>query len=302
MASMTTTTTTTAPTKRLSPRHARFVAAYLEDFNATQAYIRAGYSPRGTQANASRLLRRPEIEAAIAEGRRRLAASLAISAERMAQEYARVAFANVDDFLRVDADGAVHIDLAKADRGKRAGLVDLIVTEGTETRPRQVRIKLGKLRALDALTKRLDLFGEKPAPEVSAEAHGHLREVVEGLQRVLTFEREQRVELERRLRGEQAPEPQEREPQESGPQEPEPDVPEEPPEPIILKGLGPPDPPRRRQPPSPPQQRTGILPQYVPGLYPNAQFIWSGGRKPGDPPDSYEALKQWGASFPSKRR
>lgn len=293
--------TTVDPPKRLSPRHARFVAEYLEDFNATQAYLRAGYSPRSAPANASRLLRRPEIEAAIAEGRRRITQSLAIGAERMAREYARIAFANIDDFMRVDADGTVHIDVAKADRAKRAGLVDLVVTEGTETRPRQVRIKLGKLRALDQLTKRLDLFGEKPAPEVSAEAHGHLREVVEGLHRVLAGERERRVELERRLGNAQAPLAVEPEP---GPQVPE--EPEEEPEPIILKGLGPPDPPKRRQPPSPPQQEpgmpTGPRPDFTPGLQPNAQFIWSGGRKPGDPPDSYVALKQWAASFPSKRR
>lgn len=284
--------TTTEPPKRLSARHARFVALYLEDYNATQAYLRAGYSPRSAPANASRLLRRPEIAAAIAEGRQRLAASLAISAERVAQEYARIAFANVDDYMTVDADGAVRIDLAKADRGKRAGLVDVVVTEGDERRPRQVRIKLGKLRALDSLTKRLDLFGEKPAPEVSAEAHGHLREVVEGLQRLLTFEREQRVELERRLKGEQAPEPHETELQ----------APEAPPAPIVLQGLGPPDPPGRRRQSAPPQQATAILPRYVPGLYPDAQFIWSGGRRPGDPPDSYEALKQWAAASPSGRR
>lgn len=281
--------TTADPTTRLSARHARFVALYLEDFNATQAYLRAGYSPRSAPANASRVLQRPEVAAAIASGKRRIAESLAISAERMAQEYARIAFANVDDYISVDPDGAVRIDLAKADRGKRAGLVDLVVTEGTESRPRQVRIKLGKLRALDSLAKRLDLFGEKPAPEVSAEAHGHLREVVEGLQRLLAFEREQRVELERRLRGEQAPEPQEQ-------------VPEEPPEPIVLTGLGPPDPPGRRQQSSPPQQATAAPSRYLPGLYPNAKFIWSGGRKPGDPPDSYEALKQWAAPSPSGRR
>ncbi len=197
--------TTTEPPKRLPPRHARFVAEYLEDFNATQAYLRAGNSPLSASANASRLLGRPEIAAAIAEGRRRITQSLAIGAERMAREYARIAFANVDDFISVDGDGAVRIDVAKADRAKRAGLVDLIVTEGTETRPRQVRIKLGKLRALDQLTKRLDLFGEKPASEVSAEAHGHLREVIEGLQRVLAGERERRADLEQQLRLAQAP-------------------------------------------------------------------------------------------------
>ena len=42
--------------KCLSLRHQRFVAEYLRDGNATQAYIRAGYSARGAQSCASRLL------------------------------------------------------------------------------------------------------------------------------------------------------------------------------------------------------------------------------------------------------
>jgi len=61
----------------LSPRHERFVAEFLKDGNATQAYIRAGYSPRGAQPSASRLLRDPRIEAAVAAGRQRINQSLA---------------------------------------------------------------------------------------------------------------------------------------------------------------------------------------------------------------------------------
>jgi len=287
MASMTT-TEPAKPTDRLSPRHARFVAAYLEDFNATHAYIRAGYSPQSAAGNASRLLHRPEIAAAIADGKRRLTRALAIGPERMAREYARIAFANIDDFVDVDADGGVRIDLARADRAQRAGLVDLTVIEGTESRPRRVRIKLDKLRALDQLTKRLDLFGEKPAPEVSAEEQGRFREVVEGLQRVLRFERERRIELERQLGLAQAP------PEPEPELKPEPEILEEPEaEPIVLRGLGPPDPPHLAAP---------ILWRHVSGLHPNAKIISSGGRKPGDPPDSYEALKQWATASPPRRR
>ena len=197
--------TTSEPPESLPPRHARFVAEYLEDFNGTHAYLRAGYSPRSAQANASRLLHRPEIATAVAAGKRRITEAPAIGPERIAREHPRVAFANFDDFISAKADGHVRIDLTKADRAKRAGLVDIIVTEGTEIRPRQIRTKLGKLKALDSLTKWLDLFGEKPAPEVSAEAHGHLREVVEGLQRVLAFERERREALQRQPRARRRP-------------------------------------------------------------------------------------------------
>ena len=59
--------------KPLSPRHERFVLEYLKDGNATQAYLRAGYSPGGAQPSASRLLCRPNIAAAIAAGRQRIA-------------------------------------------------------------------------------------------------------------------------------------------------------------------------------------------------------------------------------------
>jgi hypothetical protein len=38
------------------PRHRRFVTEYLHDGNATQACIRPGYSARGAQSCASRLL------------------------------------------------------------------------------------------------------------------------------------------------------------------------------------------------------------------------------------------------------
>ncbi len=52
--------------KSLSIRQDRFVREFLEDGNATRAYIRAGYSARGAQPSASRLLTQPHIAAAIA--------------------------------------------------------------------------------------------------------------------------------------------------------------------------------------------------------------------------------------------
>ena len=85
--------------KSLSPRHERFVAEFLRDGNATRAYVRAGYSPRGAQPSASRLLRNPRSEAAVAAGRQRMLQALEASAERIAQEYAKIAFASVADFV-----------------------------------------------------------------------------------------------------------------------------------------------------------------------------------------------------------
>ena len=52
----------------LTPKQARFVVEYLKDLNATQAAIRAGYSPTTAQEQSSRLLSKVMIAAAVAEG------------------------------------------------------------------------------------------------------------------------------------------------------------------------------------------------------------------------------------------
>ena len=51
----------------LNPRQAAFVREFLLDRNATQAYIRAGYSRHGAPASACRLLTNAKVAAAIAE-------------------------------------------------------------------------------------------------------------------------------------------------------------------------------------------------------------------------------------------
>jgi len=148
--------------RSLSTRHARFVAEYLKDGNATQAYIRAGYKPRGAQGNASKLLHQPQIEAAITAGRQRIAASLEVTAERITAEYAKIAFASIDDFIVVDGEGRIRVDLTKAGRAQRDGLLELSVSEHGEERLQRVKIKLGKLQALAALSRMLGVQKAKP--------------------------------------------------------------------------------------------------------------------------------------------
>ena len=49
----------------MTPKQRRFIEEYLKDFNATQAYIRAGYSERGAGQAAFNLLKNTEIKAEI---------------------------------------------------------------------------------------------------------------------------------------------------------------------------------------------------------------------------------------------
>ena len=50
----------------LTPKQHRFVTEYLVDLNASQAALRAGYSPRTAPQQGSRLLKNVEVQAAIA--------------------------------------------------------------------------------------------------------------------------------------------------------------------------------------------------------------------------------------------
>src|SRR5690349_11583879 len=186
-------------TSPLSPRHERFVAEYLKDGNATQAYIRAGYSPRGAQPSASRLLRDPRIEAAIAAGRQQMAQALEVTVERIAQEYAKIAFASIDDFVSLDADGRLQVDLTKASQAQRAGIVELSIATHRNGEQR-VSLKLGKLQALAALTKQIGVLVVKPVPGLTAEDRERYEERCAADERSLNHrDREQRrVEAELR--------------------------------------------------------------------------------------------------------
>lgn len=57
----------------LNDKQAAFVREYLVDFNATQAAVRAGYSKRTAGSQAHDLLKKPEIQAALKDGQKRLA-------------------------------------------------------------------------------------------------------------------------------------------------------------------------------------------------------------------------------------
>jgi len=53
----------------MTPKQDRFVAEYLVDLNATQAALRAGYSPRTAPQQGSRLLKNVDVQAAVAPGK-----------------------------------------------------------------------------------------------------------------------------------------------------------------------------------------------------------------------------------------
>lgn len=72
-----------------------FCQNYLIDFNATQAAIRSGYSEKTAYSIGQENLKKPDIQARISALRIEMGKGFNITRERIAQEYARIAFFDV---------------------------------------------------------------------------------------------------------------------------------------------------------------------------------------------------------------
>lgn len=105
----------------LNDKQARFVQEYLIDLNATQAAIRAGYSAKTAEQQGSRLLGNAKVSEAIAARQKRVAGKLEVTQERIAEEYARMAFYDPAD-LGVDGIEA-PADIAKLPEDVRRAIV-----------------------------------------------------------------------------------------------------------------------------------------------------------------------------------
>lgn len=88
----------------ITPKKRRFAEEYLVDLNATNAAARAGYSAKTVHSQGPRLLEDVEVKKLIAEGMAKRSQSTQITADRVLQELARVAF--FDPRRLLNADGS----------------------------------------------------------------------------------------------------------------------------------------------------------------------------------------------------
>ena len=100
--------------RKLNPKQQRFVEEYLIDLNATQAAIRAGYSPKTATAIASENLSKPSISAAIACAMAERSKRTGITQDRILEELAKVAFIKLTDI--VDDTGKIKAGATDEDR------------------------------------------------------------------------------------------------------------------------------------------------------------------------------------------
>ncbi len=151
-------------------RHEAFARAIVEGSSGRAAYGAAGYRAKGAvaDANASRLLTNAKVSARIAELKAAAAQASTIEAARVLTELAKLAFANMADYMRVGPDGDPVLDFSKLTRDQAAALVEVTVEDyldgrGEDARQvRRVKFKLAsKLLALELLGKHLGLFKDR---------------------------------------------------------------------------------------------------------------------------------------------
>ena len=99
---------------KLTPKQQRFVDEYLFDLNATQAAIRAGYSPHTARQIADENLSKPYISAIISKSMAERSRRTGITNDRVLQELARIGFANAEDIINLDT-GAVRTNATRDD-------------------------------------------------------------------------------------------------------------------------------------------------------------------------------------------
>lgn len=181
----------------LTAKQKRFCEEYLIDLNATQAAIRAGYSPKTAEQTASRLLRNVKVQEYMAKRQKELSRSTEITQERVIKELALIAFSNNADYahvvekkMKAEVGGALVDVLDEDGKPVMYRTVEPVLTEElTEEQKRALAvIKKGrdglevkscdKVKALELLGKHLGIFTDKIEANVNDTAKNELAELL----------------------------------------------------------------------------------------------------------------------------
>ena len=154
-------------TQTLTLRQQRFVDEYIIDLNGKQAAIRAGYSAKTAEQQASVLLGYPKVAASLLQAQADRAKRTRIKADQVLSELARIGFADIRRVVTwrtipqeegSEAAGTVVtlVDSDQVDDDAAQAIAEVRQTAGG------IRLKMhDKLRALELLGKHLGMFTDK---------------------------------------------------------------------------------------------------------------------------------------------
>lgn len=165
---------------KLTEKQKRFVEEYLIDLNATQAAIRAGYSPNTAKDIGCENLAKPNIRACIDKEIAERSKRTGINQDRVIRELARLAFVNANDVIDMEEatlkDGATEDDTAAIASVK----VKTIPTKEGEGIEREIKLT-DKLKALELLGKHLGMFKDKVEIDATVKSTAKLDSILNQL-------------------------------------------------------------------------------------------------------------------------
>ena len=141
----------------MTQKQKRFIEEYLIDLNATQAAIRAGYSPDTAKSIGSENLTKPDIQARIAKAMAERSRRTGVNADRVVMELAKIAFANIGDVADLKT-GEIKKEVLTEDTAAIQSVK--VKTFGEDGLEREIKMA-DKLKALELLGRHLGMFKDK---------------------------------------------------------------------------------------------------------------------------------------------
>lgn len=160
----------------LKGKMALFVAEYLKDLNGTQAVIRAGYSKKTANAQAGKLLMRPDIQEAIAKGKAKRVERIEVDSDYVLKRLWEIDQLDVLDILH--EDGAIR-PLNQWPKAWRTSISALDISEifaAGEQVGENKKIKWpDKVKNLELIGKHVNVNAFKEQTEVKTTIDGEVK-------------------------------------------------------------------------------------------------------------------------------
>jgi len=158
----------------MDEKRRRFVREYLKTLDAKEAGRRVGFTNAAGAHRALRWLKEPAVAQAVERGLAARRRRKLLSADRVLEEFARIAFADIRDYATWDGKSVTFLPGDELSDDAAAAIAE-IARVG-----KAPRIKLhDKKAALNALARHLGLFApraESADPKAAREAAAQLRD------------------------------------------------------------------------------------------------------------------------------
>jgi phage terminase small subunit len=156
----------------LGSRHKAFFCEYVGEARRSGkvAALRCGFSETRAKQAGSRIVRRADFQAALAAFDRKMAAQAEVTVQEIVAGLARIARANMQDYMRIGADGEAVLDFSALTRDQAAVIHEVMVDTRTRRKGKSgrraypvSRLKLyDQLQAWEKLGRYLGAFKEAP--------------------------------------------------------------------------------------------------------------------------------------------